>query len=149
MHNIIKIKIGANGEQLPIEAPEWDAVYLPQFNIMVGAGNASDEALDSEAAATICSNLSLAGFNDWRVPERMELEAVLDLTKYKPAIDPVFFRDTHSDWYLTATPCAWSPGRVWFVGFSHGYVGDLNRYYQAFVRPVRSVLPPLVKEMGK
>jgi hypothetical protein len=109
---------------------------------MFSANDVGDGELTFNQAEAACAGLTLAGFSDWRLPERTELEAILDLTRYAPAIDPTYFRDTKSDWYWTRTPCAWSSDRAWLVGFSFGYVDYyLLRYYTAFVRPVRVASP--------
>jgi hypothetical protein len=76
----------------------------------------------------------------WRLPTRQELESILDLSRYNPAIDTERFPDTKSGWYWTSTPCAWSSARAWCVDFGYGYVGDyLRDDYLAFVRAVRAV----------
>ncbi|HET6805647.1 MAG TPA: DUF1566 domain-containing protein [Frateuria sp.] len=135
------IKIGANGEQLQPDAPQWDAVLLPRLGLMFSATDTGAGELTFKQAEAACANLTLASFNDWQMPERQELEAILDLTRYNPAIDPVFFRDAKSDWYWTRTPVAWSSGCAWLVYFSYGYVGNHDRYGRAFVRAVRRVSP--------
>lgn len=135
------IKISATGEQLLADAPEWDAVLLPEQGLMFSAGNASQKELNEKEANEACAALTLAGFNDWRVPTRQELESILDLSRYSPAIDTTHFRDTKNDWYRTSTPCPWSSDRAWLVGFDYGGVYDGNRRYRAFVRAVRRVSP--------
>jgi hypothetical protein len=138
------IKIGANGEQLPADATSWDAVLLPTLGLMFTAGNVSDDEQDYEDTETAVKALTVAGFSDWRIPERFELEAILDLKRYSPAVDPAFFRDTRSDWYWTSTPCAWNDragpsGSVWIVLFYGGFVYHDGRSLTAFARAVRAV----------
>ena len=135
------IKIAANGDQLPADAIAWDAVLLPRLGLMFSADDVSEEELTFTEAEAACSELTLAGFSDWTLPERHELEAILDLTRHNPAIDPTFFRDTQSDWYWTRTPTAWSPDCAWFVGFGSGSVYYGLRDDYAFVRAVRRVSP--------
>ena len=133
------IKIAPNGDHLPADAIAWDAVLLPRLSLMFSADDVSEEELTLADAEAACAALTLAGFNDWTLPERHELEAILDLTRYNPAIDPTFFRDTQSDWYWTRTPVAWSPDCAWIVLVSTGYVGSYHRSSNAFVRAVRRV----------
>jgi hypothetical protein len=76
----------------------------------------------------------------WRLPTRMELESILDLTRHDPAIDTARFPDTKSGWYWTSTPCAWSSDYAWIVSFGLGLaLGYLRVNDNAFVRAVRSV----------
>lgn len=91
--------------------------------------------VDYAAAEKACAALG-AG---WRLPSRMELESILDLTRHKPAVDPDRFPDTKSDWYWTSTPCAWAPSCAWFVVFLSGYALSFHRSGSACVRAVRSV----------
>jgi hypothetical protein len=76
----------------------------------------------------------------WRLPTRMELESILDLTRHDPAVDTTRFPDTKSGWYWSSTPCAWSSDDAWVVSFYDGYASDYRRDdYGAFVRAVRGV----------
>jgi len=74
----------------------------------------------------------------WRLPTRGELESILDLSRYDPAIDTDKFPDTKSGYYWTSTPCALNDAAVWVVGFGYGGVTDSYRYLSACVRAVRS-----------
>ena len=48
-----------------------------------------------EQALTYCENLTLAGdYSDWRLPNRNELQSIVDYSRYNPAIDTTFFPDT-------------------------------------------------------
>lgn len=88
-------------------------------------------------AVKACEELDFAGHKDWRLPTREELLTIVDLTRYSPAIDQIF-TNAHSSWYWTRTPCAFSVGSAWYVGFSIGGVGlDVEGNYN-YVWPVRS-----------
>ena len=74
-----------------------------------------------------------------RLPTRKELESLLDLAKYKPAIDKEMFPDTKTDdYYWTSDTCAWGTGYAWYVGLKSGNVYYYNKDYTSYVRPVRS-----------
>jgi hypothetical protein len=76
----------------------------------------------------------------WRLPTRMELESILDLTRHDPAVDTSRFPDTKSGWYWSSTPCAWSSVYAWFVSFYYGGAFNFHRGLDgAFVRAVRGV----------
>jgi hypothetical protein len=76
----------------------------------------------------------------WRLPTRMELESILDLTRHDPAVDTTRFPDTKSGWYWSSTPCAWSSVNAWIVGFNDGVANNGRRDgSDAFVRAVRGV----------
>lgn len=74
----------------------------------------------------------------WRLPTRLELESLLDLSRHDPAIDTEKFPDTKSTWYWTSSTCAWNDAAVWVVSFHLGIVYDYPRNYSACVRAVRA-----------
>lgn len=73
----------------------------------------------------------------WRLPTRQELESILDLSRYEPAIDTERFPDTQSTWYWSSTQCAWDSSAVWIVHFNYGFVNNYDRSNLACVRAVR------------
>jgi hypothetical protein len=88
-------------------------------------------------AIEACKDLEYAGHKDWHLPTREELLTILDLTKYDPAIDPIFKVHT-DDWYWSSTPCAWGLVFAWYVFFGNGYVYNSYKGNSGYVRPVRS-----------
>ena len=88
-------------------------------------------------AVKACQELDFAGHKDWRLPTREELLSIVDLTRYSPAIDPIF-TNTHRSWYWASTPCAFSEGAAWCVDFTSGGVFDVSKGDYNYVRPVRS-----------
>ena len=50
-----------------------------------------------EAAMAFCEGLSLAGFDDWRLPSLNELMSILDSNEGHPSIDSTAFPDTPED----------------------------------------------------
>ncbi|MDP9150921.1 MAG: DUF1566 domain-containing protein [Myxococcota bacterium] len=72
-------------------------------------------------AKSDCARLSLGGHADWRLPSRIELVSIVDLTRSQPSIHPVAFPRTPSDWFWTASTAAESPSQAWYVYFYFGY----------------------------
>jgi hypothetical protein len=103
---------------------------------------ATHEAVNWEAAITYCENLSFAGYDDWRLPNRNTLQSLVDYSKYKPSIDTEFFPDTVSSYYWSSTTRAYNSGYAWYVSFDYGYVPHLyhktNSYYVRAVRAGQS-----------
>jgi hypothetical protein len=94
-----------------------------------------------------CQGLSQAGFDDWRLPDVMELASIIDDSTKEPAIDTTVFPGTAADDYWSSTSKSDDGGIAWVVGFYSGVVdvenyffgtNDNHKYYNNYVRCVRS-----------
>jgi hypothetical protein len=72
-------------------------------------------------AKAACDALVLGGYDDWRLPSRIELVSILDLARIQPAIDPIVFPSTPNDWFWTSSPAAADADKAWYVYFYFGY----------------------------
>ena len=89
-------------------------------------------------AGTYCSTLSLAAHTDWRLPNEVELQRIVDYGKTTPPmIDAVAFPSTQSSVYWTSTVYAPDTPIAWGVYFSSGYVDNNNQTSTYYVRCVR------------
>ena len=83
---------------------------------------------------------NFAGHADWRMPNRFELESILDLGRSSPPINPIFKAApyyTQSDGYWSSTTFADGTDVAWVVGFYYGRVlldYKANAYYVRAVR---------------
>ena len=74
------------------------------------------------SAISYCEDLSLGGYDDWRLPNRNELLSILDYNKYGPAIKENVFQNITSDKYFSSSTFALSDIKAWLVDFR---VGDM------------------------
>jgi hypothetical protein len=81
-------------------------------------------ALTWEAALTYTESLSLAGYDDWRMPTVKELVSIVDFNRWNPAIDTTFFPGTNSLSYWSSTTRNWEPRCAWLVSFDAGEIWE-------------------------
>jgi hypothetical protein len=88
-----------------------------------------------EQAITYCEGLSLGSHTDWRLPNIKELKSIADMSRYNPAINPLF--NTKSSDYWSSTTDVNSTTYAWYVNFYLGYVGVNYKTDYGYVRCVR------------
>ena len=71
-------------------------------------------------ALTTARASTFAGYTDWRLPNKQELESLVDDTCYAPAINDTVFSGTVAGQTWTSTSFAAGPAYAWYVGFGGG-----------------------------
>ena len=113
----------------------WDNTTPP--GTCTGTASTHDWAA-ALAQATAANAASHRGQADWRLPNRTELESLVQINAASPAIDGTYFPATPSNWYWTSTTFAPNPAVAWFVFFVDGYTDAYGKPYPGHVRLVRS-----------
>ena len=115
----------------------WQRCSLGQsWNGSTCTGNASTYTW--QGALQQGDSNSLAGYSDWRLPNRKELRSIVAYDRYNPAINTTVFPNTPSSWYWSSSPNAWHLLHyAWIVYFDVGADLYPNRSSSAAVRLVR------------
>jgi hypothetical protein len=141
-------KLDAAGKQLPADATDHAIVYDPLTGLMEAIrAPGFDKHLDHDAATTLASQLTFAGYSDWQLPDVPEAVHSVDYTREEPAADPLLYPDAESTWYWTRQQTAWTKdkagsSRSFFLVYMlngdvhYDYAGNLLR-----ARPVRRASP--------
>ena len=90
-------------------------------------------------ALLAAKNSNFAGFTDWRLPNRQELESLLDETCISPSINAVVFPNAIGDWTWTGTTSAADPTDAILIDFGYGAsLASVKSDATIYVRLVRS-----------
>jgi len=81
-------------------------------------------AMNWESALTYCESLQLAGHSDWRLPNRNELQSIVDYTRNNLTIDRNSFPGAVAGLYWSSTTIAFNTGFGWVADFKDGNIGD-------------------------
>jgi len=97
-----------------------------------------DESFTFTEAASYCAGLELGGEGGFRVPTRIELVSLLELSRAEPSIDVSAFPGTPGDWFWSSSTSAGDPTRAYHAYFYFGYPDLEDRTSALRVRCVRS-----------
>jgi len=90
--------------------------------------------------------LSFAEYSDWRMPNRTELNSIVNRGNYDPAINFMYFPNMQSDEYWSSTTFAADTDNAWFVNFTDGDLDHSVKTNSYYVRVVRGGIPWEVNE---
>jgi len=102
-----------------------------------------EDAVNSEDIFEFCDQanaVSLAGHNDWRVPNMNELLQLIDWGANNPSINTTAFPSTPANHFWTSTTRSDDATHAFRVSFYYGYIGSsakaTGKYYVRLVRDV-------------
>ena len=141
---------GGNGVRLALVDNGDGTVTDPNTGLM-WQKNASEIKIWSQALS-YTESLTLAGYTDWRLPNRNELHSLVDYSRWDPAMDPLLTRSTGLTAYwssTTAARCSFTifgplecleSDLAWRIGFTFGNVDKWHKDSSpgATVRAVRN-----------
>jgi hypothetical protein len=88
-------------------------------------------------AITYCEGLDLVGYTDWRLPNELELQSIVDYGEGNLTIDTTAFPGTDPEWYWASPTYACYTENAWFVDFGFPLVSATYKGHKYYVRCVR------------
>jgi len=102
---------------------------------------AETKLMNWQVALAYCENLVLpavGGHDDWRLPDRYELQSLVDYSSEYTCLDQTFFPWVLLSWYWTSTTYTLYSRFAWIVYFGNGIVYYNDKSYSFYVRAVRA-----------
>jgi len=97
----------------------------------------TDGIMNWEDAINHCETNDLAGYYDWRLPNRRELSSIVKFKSCEPAIDIDHFPNTESSYYWSSTSCNYDCDSTWRINFQSGLIHYEYKTSGCYVREVR------------
>ncbi len=89
-------------------------------------------------ASGACGLTDGSAAGQWRLPNRFEMESLLDLSKFNRALPTGHpFSGVQGNWYWTSTTFADGTSNAWGVSLFDGLVNGHNKTFTRYVWPVR------------
>ncbi len=89
-----------------------------------------------------CAKLSLNSKDDWRLPNKKELSSIVDYSRIRPAINPIF-QNTILDGYWCSTTHPYYTAEAWVTHFTIGVMLYIHKSNNLNVRCVRDANPAI------
>ncbi|MBX3182198.1 MAG: DUF1566 domain-containing protein [Polyangiaceae bacterium] len=134
---------GSPGHAVSYTVNNTDKTVLDNVTGLLWQQEVASGTHSFSAGKTYCSNLVWGGRSDWRLPTRMELLSIVDLTQRDPAIDGAAFPSTPHGanidfWSETARP---GESQGWVVAFAQGIAHVIATTAARHVRCVADATP--------
>ncbi len=91
---------------------------------------------DTDAFITYLNSIALCGRQNWRLPQVNELLSIINQDQPAPPVDTHYFPNTSLNAYWTGQSVAQVPAKAWYVYFTAGSSGNLDKSGRAHLRLV-------------
>ncbi|PQJ97193.1 DUF1566 domain-containing protein [Chromatium okenii] len=86
-------------------------------------------------ALNFTNYFTVGGYNDWRLPNVKELQALIDYNSVNPAINTLFANTPSGNYWSSSLYTNTTSDYAWFVNFANGSIHGHGRGWSDYVRP--------------
>ncbi|MCU0664951.1 MAG: DUF1566 domain-containing protein [Myxococcota bacterium] len=115
---------------------EWQGCTAGYTSVDCSSGY--EEEFEWSEALAYCTSLEWGGYTDWRLPDRAELQSILDIRLGGPSIDEGAFPWTPCREFWSSSSGEFFWDYAWYVNFYDGHVNFFPKNEDYPVRCVRS-----------
>ena len=123
------------------EATKTYAWYSTNYLTNGGDIGESKNGQNTDVFIKQVNTQKLCGYQDWRLPNKAELDSIINYGTYSPAIDSQYFVNTQNGYYWTADSVANGTTSAWAINFRDGSESASYKGSAYYVRLVRTVNP--------
>jgi large repetitive protein len=113
----------------------WQKCSMGTFTNTTNCTGGTASTTTWTGALSYCNNLDLGGHTDWRLPNRNELQSLVDYSAFNPSVNNLF-PNTVASYYWSSTTYASNTTLAWNVNFFLGFVFTYNKSNAYYVRCV-------------
>lgn len=121
----------------PLYTPNDDGTVTDNVTGLMWQQQDDDTTRTWGEATTYCTDLTLTGYTDWRLPNNNELATIIDYGADNPPIDITAFPGTNTSEYWSSATSALSPSHAWYGEFIRGEFSIEIKTESYYVRCVR------------
>jgi Protein of unknown function (DUF1566) len=114
-----------------------DGTILDEQTGLVWQQIGPSEPMTWEEALSYCSKLSLAKYQDWRLPNVKELRSLSDDLRVDPSIDRKYFKQIATASYWSSTSLVNNPIQAWFIDTETGLISHADKTEKFLLLAVR------------
>ena len=123
------------------EATKTYAWYSTNYLTNGGDIGESKSGQNTDTLIKQVNTQKLCGYQDWRLPNKAELDSIINYGTFSPAIDAQYFANTQNGYYWTADSVANGTTSAWAINFRDGSESASYKGSMYYARLVRTVSP--------